>query len=97
MTCLLRLPVALNKLWGLCGLPPPPTFIERLASRSSHVLQEFETLNVSFARLRPSGLNRVRRNVPILLQKSLMASANGDSLALKRFAVETDDDGAAQS
>ncbi len=36
-------------------------------------------------------------NVPILLQKSLMASANGDSLALKRFAVETDDDGAAQS
>jgi hypothetical protein len=33
----------------------------------------------------------------ILLQKSLMASANDDSLALMRFAVEAEDDGAAQS
>jgi hypothetical protein len=35
--------------------------------------------------------------VPILLQKSLMAFANGDSLALTRFAVEASHDGAAQS
>jgi hypothetical protein len=35
--------------------------------------------------------------VPILLQKALMASANGDSLALTRFAVEADDDGTAES
>jgi len=33
----------------------------------------------------------------ILLQKALMASANGDSLALTRFAVEADDDGTAES
>ena len=31
------------------------------------------------------------------MQKSLMVSAIDDSLALKRFAVEADDDGAAQS
>ena len=41
--------------------------------------------------------DRLVRVVPILLQKSLMAFANGDSLALKRFAVEVKDDGAAQS
>src|SRR5262245_19629840 len=33
---------------------------------------------------------------PILLQKSLMAFANGDSVALMRFAAEASDDGAAQ-
>src|ERR1700730_18520487 len=33
----------------------------------------------------------------ILLQKSLLVSAIDDSLALKRFAVEADDDGTAQS
>jgi hypothetical protein len=35
--------------------------------------------------------------VPILLQKSLMVSENGDSVAVMRFAVEASDDGAAQS
>ena len=35
--------------------------------------------------------------VPILLQNSLMAFANGDSLALTRFAAEASHDGAAQS
>jgi len=34
---------------------------------------------------------------PILLQKSLMPSANSDSVALMRFAAEAGDDGAAQS
>jgi hypothetical protein len=33
----------------------------------------------------------------ISLQKSLMASANGDSVAVMRFAAEAGDDGAAQS
>jgi hypothetical protein len=38
------------------------------------------------------------RVVPILLQKSLMASANSDSVAvMMRFATEARDDGAAQS
>ena len=37
------------------------------------------------------------RVVPILLQKPLMAYANGGSLALTRFAVEASHDGAAQS
>jgi hypothetical protein len=37
------------------------------------------------------------RFVPILLQKSLMASARSDSLIQMRFAVEAGDDGAAQS
>jgi hypothetical protein len=32
--------------------------------------------------------------VPILLQKSLMVSGNGDSVALMRFAAEASDDGA---
>jgi hypothetical protein len=35
--------------------------------------------------------------VQILLQKSLMISANSDSVALMRFAAEAGDDGAAQS
>src|SRR5262249_34370855 len=35
--------------------------------------------------------------VPILLQKSLMASARSDSLVLRRFASEAGDDVAAQS
>jgi hypothetical protein len=35
--------------------------------------------------------------VPILLQKSLMASARSDSLVEIRFAAEAGDDGAAQS
>jgi hypothetical protein len=43
------------------------------------------------------GANVEVRVVPILLQKPLMASANGDSLALTRFAVEADDDGTAES
>src|SRR5947209_18181818 len=33
------------------------------------------------------------REVPILLQKSLMPSANSDSVALMRFAAEAGDDG----
>jgi hypothetical protein len=41
-------------------------------------------------------LNEVRL-VPILLQKSLAISVNGDSVALMRFAMEAIDDGAAQS
>jgi hypothetical protein len=36
-------------------------------------------------------------DVPILLQKSLVISANSDSVALARFAAEAVDDGAAQS
>ena len=36
-------------------------------------------------------------SVPILLQKSLLALANSDSVAVKRFAAEAGDDGAAQS
>jgi hypothetical protein len=36
-------------------------------------------------------------NVPILLQKSLAALLNSDSVVLMRFAVEAIDDGAAQS
>jgi hypothetical protein len=45
-------------------------------------------------------LARTRRDfrvVPILLQKSLAISVNGDSVALMRFAMEAIDDGAAQS
>jgi len=38
-----------------------------------------------------------RRFGPILLQKSLAISVNGDSVALMRFAMEAIDDGAAQS
>jgi len=37
------------------------------------------------------------REGPILLQKSLAISVNGDSVALMRFAMEAIDDGAAQS
>jgi hypothetical protein len=37
------------------------------------------------------------RVVPILLQKTLVFSVDSDSVALRRFAVEADDDGAAQS
>jgi hypothetical protein len=38
-----------------------------------------------------------RRDVPILLQKSLAFSVSSDSVALTRFAMEAVDDGAAQS
>src|SRR5437763_14680858 len=49
-------------------------------------------------RKRPNCCVAVRRRyVPILLQKSLMPSANSDSVALMRFAAEAGDDGAAQS
>src|SRR5262245_18547422 len=51
------------------------------------------------ASLPEADLTRSPRDVaegPILLQKSLMAFANGDSVALMRFAAEASDDGAAQ-
>src|SRR5262245_29065986 len=37
------------------------------------------------------------RDVPILLQKSLMTSGRSDSVAVARFAMEASDDGAAQA
>ena len=49
---------------------------------------------IAYARLAVGACERL---VPILLQKSLMPSANSDSVALMRFAAEAGDDGAAQS
>ena len=48
-------------------------------------------------RVRNSAPQRIEALCPILLRKSLMVSRNGDSVVVKRFAVEASDDGAAQS
>jgi hypothetical protein len=44
-----------------------------------------------------SDSTRTFRDFRVLLQKTLVFSVDSDSVALRRFAVEADDDGAAQS
>jgi hypothetical protein len=73
-----------------------PHISERSAFDHSPTSAEVKNESVSLSNADIERLARNVSNVPILLQKSLAAFVNGDSVAVMRFAVEAIDDGAAQ-